>query len=351
MPPTLGVYLIREHETRALERVAILLRLRGGRVQVERPLAVDPVEQVDAAAPTHVELSDGRVVCGEPDAERMSVPDALYAPPCGRAGSARDSVQGAAAQAAHSALASAVMATTKTNAGRPKRTSTTRATPVASSSSDATARRALVTKLEKRLDAKLGRGDELAWDCGKLFDAIARVGLYADEGMTLEQYAQKRFPSLGYTTLKRHRAVAVRFTRRSAKRHGMHKLALGLEYIDLTPADEQPAELLSMSVVLRDGSEKPFALCTAADLDGAIARLRGAAGDGAGTARLPRGAGSRLKQIESEISRGVAASEARPRVTHRVAMREGKATVLYTLHDVPIESTGRIGRALVRAAQ
>lgn len=35
-----------------------------------------------AAAATRVELSDGRVVCGEPDADRMSVPDALCAPPC-----------------------------------------------------------------------------------------------------------------------------------------------------------------------------------------------------------------------------------------------------------------------------
>ncbi|MCC7539911.1 MAG: hypothetical protein IT379_27065 [Deltaproteobacteria bacterium] len=227
--------------------------------------------------------------------------------------------------------------------------SMTKSTPTKGRRRDPEAER--LATLERIVERAAGRTGAAEWDAGKTLDEIVVSNLYARVAPTVQEYVERRFPALGYTTLKRYRAVARRFPRRAA-RHGMYRLWLGLQHIDATPADEKPADLLRMDIELADGTRKAFLRCTPEEIEAATRALRRPDDESAieHVSDLPRGATPRIERVRSELAKGFTATVERPTIHAHVVGRGKKRVVALTLRGVMLDTLGIVGRALVRAS-
>ncbi|MEI8257330.1 MAG: hypothetical protein WCJ30_16775 [Deltaproteobacteria bacterium] len=202
--------------------------------------------------------------------------------------------------------------------------------------------------LEKQVERSLVRGESAAWDAGHHFDVIAKEMLYskAPLNLTLEQYAEKRFPQ-GYSTLKRYRRIATAFTRATTRKHGVTKLYAGLLYMDLLPDHHRPLELLRLVIpVVRAGSHRPvmvpFVQATSTEIDASAqqARTRPSAHDDVREARL--------KRARNALQASVAAPKGTMQHAPGVRAHESDAGKLrFDVIAIDLEDLERVGLALV----
>jgi hypothetical protein len=194
--------------------------------------------------------------------------------------------------------------------------------------------------MEDELRAMLAEGEKLAWRIGRLFDQIARRKLYQHKFATLAEYADATFAQ-GYTTLWRYRRVATRFDEDSVGKHGVQKLILGLEYIEWTPEDERPADLLSLGIRVPDEDGKirvvPFADTTTRELEAAVNRYKYAGRDDA-----PKDAEPEADALQKHLAASSDAKVPAP----RVRAKTGESGLRFDLLGVHTDDLPRVGKLL-----
>jgi hypothetical protein len=137
------------------------------------------------------------------------------------------------------------------------------------------------------------------------------------------------------------------FSERSAIAHRVWKLDAGLRYIEATPETERAADVPDMDVRIGPRTTKPFAECSIAEIEDAIALVKQERGDDVKRA-LPRGAGGTVKRLERELSSaGATEDDDRPTMRTEVARRGGRARV-YVVVRAPLETLHLAARALLR---
>lgn len=211
------------------------------------------------------------------------------------------------------------------------------------------AERKKLDALETRIHAMLDRGEALAWDVGKAFDAIARGGMHLDAGYpTLEAYADDRFEE-GYRTLKRDRRVALAFARRTVVKYGTTKLDLALTYMAATPEHERAAEIDRLAIRLPVGKKLasvPFGKASVSQLEKAI-KHRAAlptAHDDAKEARAKRRAHALQRAVAAPRGKHEHAPLVRAHVTDDGHLR-------FDVVGIDESDLGRVARALLAQAR
>jgi hypothetical protein len=207
-----------------------------------------------------------------------------------------------------------------------------------------------LARLEARIHALLDKDEADAYDAGKHFDQIVRGMLYVEAGFpTAEAYADARFEQ-GYRTLRRYRRVANKFAKRVVVKHGTTKLDLALRYIEITPEDERPMDVLTMEFpTTRGPSPKtvPFAKATQRDLERAIeiALAKPTAKDGPKEARA--------KALRDRFQRAVAAPKgvSRHAPLVRAHVNHGTGKVRVDIVGIDEDDLVRVLRAALALAR
>jgi hypothetical protein len=203
-----------------------------------------------------------------------------------------------------------------------------------------------LAKLETQIRTKLRAADANAWDLGILYDRVAQSRLYRlTDHRTLTAWANATFPNHGHRTLQRYRRVAKSFRKSTVARFGFAKLELGLRYLDLTPANDRPAELARLEIPVPGKGRIPFAKITHTDLDRAVAALTTEVSTPK-PANLPRGATATLDAVRRSFARiDVAEGQPKPTIEPRALRLRGKTIVLFTIHNLPQHLTTHLTRA------
>lgn len=200
-----------------------------------------------------------------------------------------------------------------------------------------------LSALEKRIRKRLRDGDANAWEIGKDFDRIAKRRLHrVTPERTLAAWADARYPNHGYRTLSRYRRIAKSFAKSTARRHGTTKLDLGLTYLDLTPANERPAELIRLEIEVPGKGFIPFTEITVADLDRAVTALRTRVSTPT-PKPLPRGAARLAERLAHSLAAvHVAEGQPKPTITARAIRAGNKIVPLFSAQDLPMNLAARL---------
>jgi hypothetical protein len=137
--------------------------------------------------------------------------------------------------------------------------------------------RALLDQITSELVALKGKAGQALYHMGVRFarvrdEELWRAGGYA----SFDDYAIQGIDVSRATAYKLMR-VAREFNAAIAERYGVEKLSLGLRYLEATPADERPGDLLASQIRLRDERGRwvavPFHDATTREIQDAIVLL------------------------------------------------------------------------------
>lgn len=181
-----------------------------------------------------------------------------------------------------------------------------------------------------------GEGARVLYRLGALLREVEdgelwRAGGCATYGEWLENEAQ-----VSRTTAHRAALVARHFNEDIAVRYGLEKLSLGLRWMALTRADEQPGDLLAADLRLRDARGRfvsvPFHEASLRQIEAALALLLDARD---ARPKLDDGLDARLKRLDAALP--VPPAGVRP-VRERVQVqraRDGKISLSF--RQIPLD--------------
>jgi hypothetical protein len=142
----------------------------------------------------------------------------------------------------------------------------------------AVAQRATLDRLTSEIVELKGAAGKNLYDMGTRLARVREEELWRAGGhASFEEYLERAVDISRSTAYKLVR-VAREFNRMIAERYGVEKLDLGLRYLDHTPAEERPGDLLAADIRVRDERGRwhsvPFHVAKVPQLRAAIALLQ-----------------------------------------------------------------------------
>lgn len=199
----------------------------------------------------------------------------------------------------------------------------------------ASGERATLDQLTRELVELKGQAGKNLYDMGTRLARVREEELWRAGGhASFEEYIERAVDISRSTAYKLVR-VATEFNRVIAERYGVEKLDLGLRYLDHTPAEERPGDLLAADIRVRDERGRwhsvPFHRANVPELRAAIALLQNQHEQ---RRRVPVDLDRRARRLEQALPRAPAGLARGNRVRLRRAP-DGRVAV--TFSAVPLD--------------
>jgi hypothetical protein len=195
--------------------------------------------------------------------------------------------------------------------------------------------RQTLTRITRELVELKGRAGHAVYEMGVRLAQVRDEELWAaGRHANFEEYVEKEVAVSRSTAYKLMR-VAREFNAQIAERYGVEKLELGLRYLDHTPAEERPGDLLAADLRVRSGRGRyvsvPFHRASVHEIREAIHLLQESS---AAQRRAPASLRKQAEHLEEALPQAPAGASSGRRVRLR-RTRDGRVAV--TFSAIPVD--------------